>query len=1295
MKKAIIFVHGLGGSAKDSWGKFPELIEGDSTLNFEYGFFEYPTQIIRIPVLQKKYASIQDLAKALKTFITYKYDMFDELILVGHSLGGLVIRQYLLDEHISGHKTKVSKVLFYAVPQLGAILANIGNLVSWKHRQLKQLCIESDFLDVLNDNWVNSKVDDKLDIQCVIGLADKIVSSESSKSICRQHTIDMLPDKGHKDIIKPNNSEDLNFIIFKNFVHKELLIKYTELDGALTYDQWAGYDESQSYPFIPDEMRLKAIEDIRSLLIEPKKSARIIGLSGLGKTRLALEVFRYEIESTEIQEKVLYIDIANGFPSLSSIVSSWAIAGYRGILVVDNCDHSMHMQLKHQVEHLESNLSLLTLDYNLEKDEDTRTIKLERLSDDHIKQMLEAEYGDLISDLGRIISMAQGFPQIAVLLIQARLSQSNEMGSLTDDYLLRKMLWKSDEQNDTHQKILRACALFDKLGMKDGVTEEYHYIADNICDESRDMFYECIQNFKERGLIDERGRYIQLVPKPLAVRLAVDWWKNTRPEKRVELITQEMPGQLNTAFCDQMIYLDFVPEAVELVENICEEGVGPFGQAEVILSNQGSRLFRSLVEVNPEATLNALYRVISPMTEEQVLSISRDVRRNIVWSLEKLSFRKSEFQNAARLLLKLAVSENESWSNNATGQFIQLFQTYLSGTEAPPELRLVIIDEAIASENNKQIEIAIKALEAAISIGHNMRSGGAENQGSGKPLKDWEPKIWQEVFDYWDGAIQRLTDIIISNELLKDNGKQVLAHNIRELFVQGRIESMDSALKTIVEHDGKFWPDAIESIKDAIKYDSDNFPDEGIEKLKEWLELLNPEDIVERLKLIISVPPYTYEEDGEGNYIDQAHIDAESLSKEIIENPSDLMNNLPILLTGEQRQARTLGRIFAEETEDILDFIEQGLTILKTIEFPNPELIIAMMNVQKNKEKSIWDTFIGRVIKDDDLVKFLPRFLQSSKPSVVELQSIIDQIKEHRLEINALRHFGSGRSLDHLSSEDIKELLYELLSLQEEGAWIALDILSMYTHGSIETFVALVEIIKRVILQIEYETTNNEVMDFYYLEQAIKKINNLAIDEEFIIAISENIFKQAFSKDIKARGSLKKIVHYLIKEHGNIVWPILFKHIEELTPMQEFRMQQMIGHRSNTDSDFALVNDIPDEKIIELCKQSEKSASALAKSIKVVTEVDGEWKFTPVAMKMIDEFGDQAGVLLDISSNMHSFSWVGSSAPYYKRQEKAFEDLLAHQNKNVREWAKNEITYLERCIKDEEQRKDERDFGIY
>lgn len=1068
-------------------------------------------------------------------------------------------------------------------------------------------------------------------------------------------------------------------------------VKRTIVSGMQTWEFWRK-GEDISIPFILDEDREEFIASIRSTLSQPKQAIRLIGGSGLGKTRLALEVFRAQSDEDFLYTQVVYCDMANEIPGFSAQVIDLVKEGIECILIVDNCTLALHQQLVKTITHPSSSISLLTLDYS--GTDDTPFIEIKPMANEHIKAMLETVYKDKIKDLHKIVDFAHGFPQMAVLLAKARLKDDPEMGSLTDPVLLEKMLWGNDESNENAKQAIQGFALFEKFGISDDVEDQFDFIANNVVELSPKECFRHITDFKRKGIIDQKGRFGSVVPKPLAIRLSAEFWGKMRTSDAITLIEKDFPGDLANALCTNIAKLDFMPHVKEIVADLCGEQ-RPFGQAEVILSNLGSRLFRSLVEVNPEATMNALYRVLSPMSKEEILSITGDVRRNLIWSLEKLSFRKLEFQNAARLLLRLAVSENESWSNNATGQFVQLFQTYLSGTEAPPGLRLVIIDEAIESGDSQQLEIVIKALEKAISFGYDSRSGGAESQGSGKPLKDWEPKIWQDVFDYWDGAIKRLTDIIITNETLKESAKQAIAHNIRGLVAQGRIESVDTALRTIVEHDGKFWPDAIKNINHSIKYDSEAFPKEGQKKLYEWLELLKPDDITERLKLIISVPPYTYNQDDEGNFIDQARIDAEALSKEIVEKPGDLMDNLPIVLTGEQRQARTLGRIFAEELDDISDYIEKGLSILKTVEFPNPELLIAMMDIQKNKEKSIWDAFIATVIKDDDLVKFLPRFLQTSKPSVNELQLIIDQIKTSRLEITALRHFGSGMSLHHLSVDDIQHLVSELLKLKEEGAWIALDIISMYTHSSKERFDYLAETAKQVLLQLEYETTNNQVMDFYYLEQAIKRLTSLEVNEEFIVAISENIFKQVFDQDYNIMYNLKKIVHYLIKEQGDIVWPVLFKYIEELSPIQEFRMEQMIGRRNNLDSDFALVDSIPDEKIIDLCKQSEKSARALAKSIKVITEVENEWKFTSIAKRMIDEFGDQERVLSAISSNLYSFFWSGSSVPYYQRQKNAFKDLLSHRNENVREWAKNELLYLGKRIKDEQQSDEEHDFGIY
>ena len=514
--------------------------------------------------------------------------------------------------------------------------------------------------------------------------------------------------------------------------------------GLKTWEDWSQYDEYQRFSFVADAERKAALESLKGLLIEQKKCARIIGLSGLGKTRLAFEVFRDVNDYDDISKRVVYVDSATH--ATLGLVRDWVQCGLEGIVVIDNCDVSLHDKFRQEIQRADSKLNLLTLDYNLERACQTEIVHLKQLSDEHIKQMLEPVYGKTISDLDRIVAFAQGFPQMAVLLSDARLDREPEMGSLTDDYLAYKMLWGGREPVDKDEKILRGCALFDRFGLDGEAAPEYEFIARKIVEVDIDEFYDCVKRFEERGLIDRRGRFAKLVPKPLAIRLAAEWWRRTRPEKQKELIESEMPGALVASFCDQIYRLDFLPEVKTLTEELCGTQ-GPFGQAEVILSNRGSRLFRSLVEVNPDATSRALSNIIHSLKEEDLFAIGGDVRRNLVWALEKLCFHESCFEESANSLLLLASAENESWSNNATGQFKQLFRTFLSGTETPPSLRMNVIDSALGSTRDSVRKLAVEALEQAIDTYGGYRRVGAEYQGSGEPLIEWRPKVWKEAFE--------------------------------------------------------------------------------------------------------------------------------------------------------------------------------------------------------------------------------------------------------------------------------------------------------------------------------------------------------------------------------------------------------------------------------------------------------------------------------------------------------------------------------------------------------------------
>ena len=398
--------------------------------------------------------------------------------------------------------------------------------------------------------------------------------------------------------------------------------------GLKTFELWNEYEDFSRLSFTPVASRQNIIDALKSELIKPRSCFRIMGLPGLGKTRTAHQVF---CENQLLKNLVVYID-ANHAPQIDSLVADWVSLALEVILVVDNCDYRLHERLVNEVTRRDSKISLLTLDYNFDNNfRVTKIFTLEALEDNELLQLLKPVYLNRLPDLDRITSFAQGFPQMAVLLAEARLNEDPKVGMLTEDELANKLLWRrGEEENIDHLKILQVCSLFDFFGIDKEQEYQLQFIA-SVVGLNIDMVFECVQEYSRRGLIDRRGRFGQVVPKPLAIRLAGQWWANTREAKQKTFV-DNVPESMIEGFCEQFEKLDFHPNVKALTENLC--GLqGPFGQAEVILSNRGSRLFRSFVNVNPDATSSGLYRVIAPLSHEQILAVKDNVRRNLVRAL--------------------------------------------------------------------------------------------------------------------------------------------------------------------------------------------------------------------------------------------------------------------------------------------------------------------------------------------------------------------------------------------------------------------------------------------------------------------------------------------------------------------------------------------------------------------------------------------------------------------------------------------------------------------------------------
>ena len=171
----ILFVHGLQGGVEtwkyDDETSFPSLLANDKEISetHDIACFDYFTyisttygaakswysKIFKTSKKTKKNLPIQEIAELLNTEIKINLNEYSNIVIVAHSMGGLVTKSCILKQIDEEQFTTVKGIISLAVPHSGAKIANIGGLVS-KNIQVKELGVLSDTIDELSRGWLHT-----------------------------------------------------------------------------------------------------------------------------------------------------------------------------------------------------------------------------------------------------------------------------------------------------------------------------------------------------------------------------------------------------------------------------------------------------------------------------------------------------------------------------------------------------------------------------------------------------------------------------------------------------------------------------------------------------------------------------------------------------------------------------------------------------------------------------------------------------------------------------------------------------------------------------------------------------------------------------------------------------------------------------------------------------------------------------------------------------------------------------------------------------------------------------------
>ena len=295
-KRLVLFIHGIRGTSKTTWQLFPGMIKEDCDLAAKYDVetFDYSTGLFG------SYPSLPIVARSLKTEIETRYGSYSDIAVIAHSQGGLIARQYIADAINSGQRLPVRRLLTFATPHLGSILASFGKWVPGVSQQAKALALDSDFIILLAAAWSRAKADTRVSTKYVIAADDQLVGPTSAAGPTWSPHTDALTGQDHGSAVKPASARDTAFQIAKRFLledlalpgasdadHRQPLLHYKHVDPSpMTRFSFGAR-------FLPFQGRTSELAALASFLDEPDHDFRwlvVHGPGGTGKSRLVLEL---------------------------------------------------------------------------------------------------------------------------------------------------------------------------------------------------------------------------------------------------------------------------------------------------------------------------------------------------------------------------------------------------------------------------------------------------------------------------------------------------------------------------------------------------------------------------------------------------------------------------------------------------------------------------------------------------------------------------------------------------------------------------------------------------------------------------------------------------------------------------------------------------------------------------------------------------------------------------------------------------------------------------------------------
>ena len=1035
---------------------------------------------------------------------------------------------------------------------------------------------------------------------------------------------------------------------------------------------------------------LQGINGIRELVRSSDKAVRVVGLSGVGKSRIVQALFEETVGDEPLDShRAIYADLGEApNPPVRTVLERLATEERPAIVVLDNCSSDAHNQYTSQAAS-SPNLHLVTVEYDIREDkpEETRVVRIDAEGPEIAETLLKRRHPDLGQvNAQRIAEFSGGNARLALALANV-VSEEESLSSLSDVQLFERLFHQRDTSDTDLLQAAEVLALVYSfsIGRDEGGVDELATLAELLGQERR-VLYRAARTLVNRQLAQKRGSWRAVLPHAVSNRLAKRALENI-PVDDILNTFQGLPSpRLLKSFGKRLGYL----HDHEVAQDIVKSWLSPGGLLRALhqLDEDGIQLLLNVAPAVPEDVLSAIE------AQDETFFSRENPRFSIfVDLLAKIAYEAELLERCVNLLAKFALTEREGENRNSIqDRLFGLFSLYLSGTEANPDARENLVRRFLMSDKPNEQRFGLGMLKAALQSHHWFAVGnfdfGARPRSYGyQPSTSKERDQWFARFIALARKAATGDDVGLSTQV-----RSLLAGEFQGLWRYPGLRTTLMDLATAL-NERRPWLEGWHTIQEikhcnGLKAGGKTAPDSD-ELLDELDGMLKPERLSDEIRAyVLSAEYQLFVEESSRKRI------AHDLGTVVIGEPQVMDELLQDFFTAQFGCLIEFGTGMASacsSLQTLWDRLVEGLERADD-QAQHCGVLEGVLKVIHQRNEPLVKKILDEAVQNRVLRKFIVD-LQLSVP--LDHTGVIRLHKSLGFDDTPLRQFEKlawHRLPDIFNEAAVRDLMLRVMG-RPDGTRIVLSGLSLRLRMLKDDNLTLGPDLKRVGLLASAALLRHKVKYYggstdYRLSEVLKS----CMDEAEFPKETSGVFGAYLSRLRRLHGyvgDIEKAVAVLAEK-------ATFRFLDGIFFDSVLKNYRHAIFREGRDEKNSL-SEVCVATLLDWCRQGDFQERLIMISEAIYpfekeSEGDGV-VLSEQAHAIIDATQDPSTVLGNLCSSVQPSGWSGSLANVIAKRGQAFKALLEHSRSDIRKAAEVAIAKINQWEERErhrEQAEDER-----